>query len=297
MHSNNNINGLECEGKRPPEHVYFETTSVGYDYFKTLNLVFKSGRAFSQNFPTDRSGYILNDVAVRLLNLENPVGKSLRVFSQGTGPIIGIVNSANYRSLHQLPRPRIYYFMEDNDEADIGGVILIKTTGQNVSQIIAKLETLWKNINDSIPFEYGFLDAAIGNQYQFERRVKTIFNYFTILALFVSVLGLFGLTLFSTERRTKEIGIRKTLGASVSAIVFTLTIEFTKWVLLANLIAWPIAWFAMNKWVQNFAYRIDISWWMFALAGGIALMIGLLTVRWQAIRAATAKPVDALRYE
>ena len=297
MHSDNNTNDLECDGKRPPKNVYFETTSVGYDYFKTLNLTFTSGRAFSQDFPTDRSGYVLNDEAVRLLNLENPVGKSFRLFSNRTGPIIGIVKSANYRSLHQLPRPRVYYFLEDNEDADVTGVVLIKITGKNISHTIATLETLWKSINNSVPFEYGFLDAAIDNQYQFEKRVKTIFNYFTILALFVSILGLFGLTLFSTERRTKEIGIRKTLGASVAAIVYTLSKEFTKWILLANLVAWPIAWYAMNKWLQNFAYRIEMSGWMFVLAGGVALVIALLTVSWQAARAALANPVEALRYE
>lgn len=297
MHSNNNINGLECEGKKPPKNVYFETTSVGYDYFKTLNLVFKTGRAFSPDFPTDRSGYVLNDEAVRALNLENPVGKSLKFFSGKTGFIIGVVKSANYRSLHQLPRPRVYNFQEDNADADVGGVVLIKTTGKNVSQTIAALETLWKDVNNSVPFEYGFLDAAIDNQYQFERRVRTIFNYFTILALFVSVLGLFGLTLFSTERRTKEVGIRKVLGASVPGIIYTLSKEFTKWILLANLVAWPIAYYAMNRWLQNFAYRIEMSWWMFVLAGGLALSVALLTVSWQAVRAATRNPVEALRYE
>ena len=297
VRSNNNINGLECDGNRPPENVYFETTSVGYDYFKTLNLSFKSGRAFSQEFPTDRSGYILNDEAVRLLNLENPVGKLLKFFSGNAGPIIGVVNNANFRSLHQLPRPRVYYFMEDYEEADIDGVVLIKTTGTNVSQTIATIETFWKAINDSVPFEYGFLDAAIENQYQFEKRVKIIFNYFTFFALFVSILGLFGRALFSTERRIKEIGIRKVLGASVLRVVFMLTKDFTRWVIIANLIAWPIAWYAMHKWLENFAYRIDLTIWPFLLSGLLALIIALLTVSWQAIRAATANPVEALKYE
>ena len=297
IRSNNNINGLECNGNRPPKNVYFETTSVGYDYFKTLNLSFKSGRAFSQDFPTDCSGYILNDEAVRLLNLENPVGKSLKFLNGKTGPIIGVVKSANYRSLHQLPRPRVYYFLENYDDADIDGVVLIKTTGKNVSQTIAVIETFWKTINDSVPFEYGFLDAAIDNQYKFEKRVKTIFHHFTILALFISVLGLFGLALFSTERRIKEIGIRKVLGASVSEVVFMLTKDFTRWVIVANLIAWPVAWYAMNKWLQNFAYRIDLTIWPFIFSGILVLVVSAMTVSVQAIRAATANPIKALKYE
>ncbi len=296
IESMNNTSDLECEGKRPGANVFFETTSVGYDYFKTLNLTFISGRPFSSEFPTDSFAYILNDEAVRLLDLKDPVGKQLRLY-KNRGPVIGIVRSANFRSLRQLPRPRIYYFMKDYDEADISGVVLIKITGKNIQQTIDKLENLWKTINQSVPFEYGFLDKAIDNQYQFEKRVRTIFNYFTILVILISILGLFGLALFSTKQRTKEIGIRKANGAKTSEIMLLLSRNFTIWIVLAFAIASPVAWLAMNKWLQNFAYKTNLSWWIFIAAGAIAFVVALLTVSWQSWRAASRNPVEALRYE
>lgn len=296
VESMNNTSDFECDGKKTGKNIYFETASIGYDYFKTLNLTFKSGRAFSKVFPTDSSAFILNDEAVRLLELKDPVGKQLRLY-RNRGQIMGVVQSAQFRSLHQLPRPRIYYFMQDYEEADITGVVLIKISGINIQQTISKIENLWKTINQSVPFEYGFLDEAIDNQYQFERKVNTIFNYFTILVIVVSVLGLFGLALYSTRQRTKEIGIRKANGAKNMEILLMLSKDFTKWVLLAFTIACPIAWFAMNKWLQNFAFRTRLSWWVFLAAGVTALIVALLTVSWQSWRAAGRNPVEALRYE
>ena len=296
IESMNNTSDLECDGRKPRPNVFFETTSVGYDYFKTLNLIFKSGRAFSNEFSTDSTAYILNEEAVRLLELKRPVGKQLRLY-HNTGPVIGIIRSANFRSLHQLPRPRIYYFMKDKDEADISGVVLIKISGINIQQTAARLENLWKNINQTVPFEYGYLDKAIDNQYKFERRVNTIFNYFTIIVIMISVLGLFGLALYSVKQRTKEIGIRKVNGAKTAQIMLMLSKEFTTWVLLAFIISCPVAWYFMNKWLQNFAYRTNLSWWIFALAGLLAYTIALLTVSWQSWRAASRNPVEALRYE
>ena len=149
----------------------------------------------------------------------------------------------------------------------------------------------------SAPFEYSFLDETIENQYRAEIRISALLKVFTVLAVFLSCLGLFGLTSFMAEQRTREIGVRKVLGASILGLVVLLSKEFTKWVLIANIIAWPIAYLLMNKWLQDFANRIDISLFVFLFAGSIALFIALLTVSWQAIRAATANPVEALRYE
>jgi len=159
------------------------------------------------------------------------------------------------------------------------------------------MKKTWQMFAPNHPFEYSFLDEEFENWYRTEQRLEKIFSYFTFLAIFISCLGLLGLASFTAERRTKEIGVRKVLGASVAGIVRLLTTTFIKWVLLANIIAWPIAWYAMNKWLQNFAYRINMTWWMFVLAGTLALTIALLTVSYQAVRAAMANPVESLRYE
>jgi putative ABC transport system permease protein len=155
----------------------------------------------------------------------------------------------------------------------------------------------WVEINPGIPFDYFFLNDAINTRYQAEQRMGTLFQYFTVLAIFIACLGLYGLSAFAAERKIKEIGIRKVLGASVPNITLMLSKEFLKWVALANLVAWPIAWYVMNRWLQNFAYRISINWWIFTAAGMSAFIIALVTVGFKAIRAAAANPVDALRYE
>jgi putative ABC transport system permease protein len=159
------------------------------------------------------------------------------------------------------------------------------------------IEQKVKEIVPDDPFEYRFLDEVIDNQYKTEQRTDKLATLVAVLSIFISCLGLFGLASFSSQQRTKEIGIRKVLGASIAGVLVMLTKDFTKWVLVANILAWPIAWYAVNKWLQNFAYRVEVSWWVFVLAGGLTLVIALLTVSWQAIRAATANPVEALRYE
>ncbi|UCE42380.1 MAG: hypothetical protein JSV17_05300, partial [Candidatus Aminicenantes bacterium] len=159
------------------------------------------------------------------------------------------------------------------------------------------IEKVWKKHSDGYPFEYYFLDEAYDNLYKSELRLNTFFRLFTLIAIFISSLGLFGLASFTAERRTKEIGIRKVLGASIPSIVFYISKGFTKWVLLANIIAWPVAYSFMNKWLQNFAYRIDLNVWIFILSGLAIFCIALLTVSYQSIKAATANPVDSLRYE
>lgn len=155
----------------------------------------------------------------------------------------------------------------------------------------------WKTLSPDYPFEYHFLDESYEQLYESERKTGTIFNFFSLVALFIACLGLYGLASFSAEQRTKEIGVRKVLGASVAEVVFLLSKEFTKWVLMANIIAWPVAYYFMNKWLEDFAYRIDITLWVFVLSGGIALLIALVTVSYQAIKAALANPVESLRYE
>jgi putative ABC transport system permease protein len=175
--------------------------------------------------------------------------------------------------------------------------IFIRVGSNNISSTINFIESAWKKELPDRPFSFNFLEETISNQYKSEQQLETIINYFAMFAIFISSLGLFGLVFFMTEKRKKEIGIRKVLGASIPGIIFMLSKDFTKWILTANIIAWPIAYYFMNKWLEDFAYRIEISWWMFALAGGIALVIALATVSIQAIKAAAANPVESLRYE
>lgn len=173
----------------------------------------------------------------------------------------------------------------------------LKISEQNIQQTISQIKNRWDEIFPNHPFEYNFLNEVFNSQYKADQQFGRVFGLFTFLAIAISCLGLFGLASYTNLQRRKEIGIRKVVGASLQNILVMLVRDFTKWVLLANLFAWPIAYYFMNKWLQNFAYHIDMSWWVFVLAGGIALVIALATVSYQAIRSATANPVEALRYE
>ncbi len=176
-------------------------------------------------------------------------------------------------------------------------LIKIKNEKQNLGETLATLNTIWNEVNPNSPFEFHFYDETLERRYKSEIRTSELFNYFAILAIFISCLGLFGLASYTAEQRTKEIGIRKVLGASNVTIIKLLTKEYTKWVIIANVIAWPAAWYLMNKWLQNFSYRISIDWKTFLLSGLIAFVIAFLTVSIQSIRTATKDPVNCLRYE
>jgi putative ABC transport system permease protein len=272
-------------------------TKVTPDYFSTMNIDLKEGRYFSEEFATDKdAAFILNEAAVDYLEFESPIGKEIRTGGR-SGEIVGVVKNAHFKSLHHKIEPLIFMELNDYKSIDLFGVVLVKFSSNNIAQLLAAIKNIWREYNPNLPFEYHFLDQTIDQQYGFERRLSCIFTWFSLLAIFISCLGLFGLAAFVATSRTKEIGIRKVLGSTVSSIVALLSQSFTAWVLIANLIAWPIAWYAMNKWLQNFAYRINLTVWPFISAGFAALAIALLTVSWQAIRAATANPVEALRYE
>ncbi len=294
-----NTSLLLWEGK-PPERDYpVETNAVDYDYFDLLNVEFVAGRNFSRQHGTDAtSAFILNEEAAQMLGVDSPVGKKIRV-GQKAGMIIGVARNAHFKSMRQKIAPQVFHVLTDYDSelVNLFGIVMVKVRGNNIPQALARVASVWKKVNPNFPFEYHFLDETYGRLYNQEQRTCTLFNYFTVLALVVSCLGLFGLAAFVAENRTKEIGIRKALGASVAGLVGLLSRDFVKLVLLANLLAWPVAYFAAHNWLADFAYRIDLGWWMFALAGGIALLIALLTVSTQALKAALANPVEALRYE
>ena len=210
-----------------------------------------------------------------------------------------MVKNAHFRSRQYEIVPEFYRLIPDYTigELNLFGVIFIKLRGGNIKEGISAVEDMWKRVNPNYPFEYHFFDAELDGFYRGEMKMRIISDYFSLLAILISCLGLFGLASFMAERRTKEIGVRKVLGASMGHIVRLLSREFIVWVVVANLIAWPAAYLALHSWLQNYAYRIRMEWWVFLLSGMLALMIAFLTVSYQALKSARTDPVEALRNE
>ncbi|GAB4018369.1 ABC transporter permease [Spirosoma koreense] len=267
---------------------------VDYDYLRTLGIQVVQGRNFSRDFPTDSlSGVLINESAVRELGWKgtNPIGKSVVRSGNHEFKIIGVVKDFNYVSVKQKVAP-IMLMMGRS-----AGGIVIKINTSDVAGFLADLKRQWEAFNPNGPLEYHFLDDQFAAFYAGEQRTQHLFSAFALLAVIIASLGLFALSAFVIEQRTKEIGIRKVMGASVPGIVQLLVKDFVKLVLIAVLIASPIAWYAMHQWLQDFAYRIDVEWWMFGLSGLMALTIALLTVGYRSIKAALMNPVKSLRSE
>lgn len=281
---------VEWEGKTPDQNINFNISLVDPDYLETLNLELIQGRNFSYEFSTDTSNYILNEEAVRQMGLDSPIGKWLEFGEKGQ--IIGIVKNYHYMPFTYEIEPLILYY-----NPSYFRYTMLRISGNNIPQTLGFLENIWGKFAPEFPFEYHFLDEDYERIYRTEQRLGELFRYFTFLAILISCLGLFGLASFMAEQRTKEIGIRKVLGATVSSVAFLLSREYTKWVLMANVLAWPIAYLAMHKWLEGFAYRVDMSAITFLLAGLLTLLIALFTVSYQAIKASITNPVEALRHE
>ena len=280
------------EGQDPDEEILFRGLRIGDDFFETLGMRIVAGRHFSKKFPADKAeAVIVNEAAVKAMRMDSPVGQLLTKGDRQYR-IVGVVKDYHFRSLHHKIEPVILLYRED-----AGGILAVKLRPGDISGTITFIENLWKKFEPDFPVIYGFIDELLTDWYISEKRIEIIFKYFSFLAMFIAGLGLFGLASFITEQRIKEIGIRKALGASIANIVVLLTKEFTKWVLAANLIAWPMAYIAMNYWLQNFAYRITLTPWPFLFAAALAFIIALLTVIYQTVKAARANPVEALRYE
>jgi ABC-type antimicrobial peptide transport system permease subunit len=287
----------DWEGRKEGQQVDIILNLVDYDFIPMLGLEFVEGRNFSKEYSTDTSkAYILTEEAIRKMGITDPVGKRFS-YGKREGTIIGVLKNVHFRSLHAEIEPHVFFFLRDAGGATQYGVVLIKISGSNTEEALAKIRGAWETINPNSPFEYHFLDQTYDNLYSKEKKIGTILNAFTLFAILISCLGLFGLASFLTEQRTSEIGIRKVLGASESGIVFLLSKQFTKWVLIANLFAWPAAYFVMNEWLKSFAYRISLDLWVFMFSGMLAAVIAALTVSFQAFRAARANPIDSLRYE
>ncbi|MBS1947254.1 MAG: ABC transporter permease [Bacteroidetes bacterium] len=282
----------------PKNALSMQSWVVDYDYINTMDMQIVKGRNFSKNFGTDSTAVILNETAARVLGYEDPVGKKLYQDYQdqnGTRKIvlnvIGVVKDFHFESLRQNIFPLGLRLGHNNS------IISFKISGTNVKPLISQIQNKWKALAPGMPFSYRFMDEAFTNMYRAEQRVEQVSITFAILAILIACLGLFGLVTYMAEQRTKEIGVRKVLGATVPNLVAMLSKDFLKLVGIASLIAFPVAWWAMHKWLQDFAYRINIEWWVFLLAAFIALFIALLTVSVQAIKAAIANPVKSLRTE
>jgi len=289
--------GYDWEGREKDQEVDIILNLVDYDFIPMLGLELVEGRNFSKEYSTDATqAYILNEEAIKQMGMQNPVGKQFS-YGQRKGTIIGVLKNAHFRSLHVKIEPHVLFFLDDVSVATEYGVVLIKVNSDKTVEALATIKGVWKEFNPITPFEYHFLDQKYDSLYRKEQKIGTILNAFTLFAIIISCLGLFGLASFLTEQRTREIGIRKVLGASESSIVFLLSKQFTKWVLISNIFAWPAAYIIMNEWLKSFAYRINIGIWAFVLSGMLAVGIALITVSYQAIRAAWANPVDSLRYE
>jgi ABC-type antimicrobial peptide transport system permease subunit len=289
-----NVNiGLDWEGKDPEDPGRMNVLSVDDDFLDTFQMELVEGRGFEKEFTANRVNVILNESALEKTGIESPVGKRF-VFDEERGEIIGIVKNFHFRSLHSEIGPLVII----RDPSQYGYICLkTKASEKSISSTIAHIRNTWNTFSPGYEFTYGFLDEHFENMYSSEQRLGKIFNHFTFLAFFISCLGLLGLAAFMAERRTKEIGIRKVMGASHSSIIKLLNKEYAVLLIIANVVAWPVAYFAMHKWLQNFAFRAQIHIGIFILSGSLTVLIAFLTVSVQAVRAAKSDPTKSLRGE
>lgn len=280
------------EGKHPDDNPFFYRLNVDYDFMDIYGLEMVQGRKFSRELGDLGNAYILNEAAVKRLGFEEPIGQAFG-FWKITGTVIGVVKDFHFESLHKPITPLgIGVYDRENFY-----LLSVKIKSENMRSTIAYIEDIWKKLMHRYPFEYEFIDEQVGAMYKSEQRMTQSFNYFTLIAIFIACLGLFGLASFIAEQKTKEIGIRKVLGATAAKIIVLLTKEFILLVALANLIAWPLAWYGMNKWLESFAYRINLDVTFFILAAVSAFLIAMASVSSQFAKATRSNPVDSLRYE
>ncbi len=292
-------NVFKPEGNSSNDAQDIRTLACDMNFAKTYGINMTEGRFFSKEHPSDSSAVVLNEAAVKALRLKDPVGKVIQNMpglnrTVQKYVIIGVTNDFNYQSLKEKVQPLILLLFH---QGGFGKFTAVRITSGNVHETIQFLEDTWKKYAGNEAFDYNFLDQNLQHLYMADIRTSRIAAVFSIIAIFIACLGLLGLAAFITEQRTKEIGIRKVLGASVPEVIALLSMQFVKWVVIANVIAWPLAYFTMNKWLQNFAYKTSIGFWVFAISGVAALVIALLTVSAHAVKAATANPIKSLRYE
>ena len=289
------------ENKDPKQQNIFSQLWVDEHFIQTFGMHLAYGRFFSKAFRGDDSNYVLNETALRIMKMDpaHAIGKRITL-NERTGQIIGVVKDFNFKPVQQPIDPLI---MGNGSSGSLhnldnnGGYLVMRTSAANVQATIAIAKKTFDAVYNEMPFSYGFINEDISKLYLAEQRMGKLFNVFSVLSVIVSCLGLFGLATFATQKRIKEIGVRKVLGASTAGIVGLLSKDFVRLVAFALLIAFPAAWFVMNKWLENFVYRISISWWMFAVAGAIAIVIAFITVGYQSFKAASSNPTQSLTRE
>lgn len=285
-----NNSGWSWPGKNSEDHVVFQSPRMGYGAIETLGMELVAGRTFSKEFNDDYDKIILNESALELMGLENPIGTLLQK-GESKQEIVGIVKDFQYGSLHKKVEPLIMRFRP------YGNNVMVRIAPGTEKETLSKMEAIYMKFNPGYAFDYSFLDSDYNDLYAAESKVADLSDFFAALAVIISCLGLFGLAMFTAERRAKEIGIRKILGSSVFGIVKMLSSEFGKMVVFASLIAFPIGYWLCSSWLNNFGYAIELKWWFFGVAGLATLLFAMITVGWQCFRAATANPINALKTE
>ncbi|MDG6998602.1 MAG: FtsX-like permease family protein, partial [Nitrososphaerota archaeon] len=287
--------GMPLEYNGTVTRADFHSVPASGDFITLMGMKIIEGRNFIDKDSNDLGDVIVNQAFVKKFGLSNPLDGKLTGFGEDKGKIVGVVKDFNFESLRSPIEPLAFFNMPDY----IGyGVIKAKSASYvGISSEIKEIKTVWKEIAPDFPMEYHFLDQALERQYRAEEQFEAAFFWFSLFAIFIACLGLFGLTAYTVEQRTKEISVRKILGATTTGITFMLSKQFVTLVLMSNIVAWPVAYYVTNNWLRNFAYRINISPWTFVLSGATALVIALATISFHAIKAATANPVESLRYE
>ena len=290
IHFQGFVGSAYWDGKDPKQNSIMHPIVVDRDLVSFFKMKLVAGTSFTGS-PMDTAHFILNEAAIKEMGIKDPIGKCFGM-SDASGTIIGVVRDFHYASMKEKIAPSIFWY-----RPQYLNKIYIKTTATDAPKVLAAAEKQFKQYNGQYPFGYAFLDDMFDNLYQSEQREGTLFTDFAAIAIFISCLGLLGLAAYTAQVRTREIGVRKVLGASVGGIVQLLAKDFIKLVLISILIASPLAWYFMHKWLQDFAYKINIGWWVFALAGTMAIVVAFITISFQAIKAALANPVKSLRSE
>ena len=288
---NNGSYGVEWEGKDPNDKTEFEVVAVDYGMLEALGISMEKGRSFARNFGSDSTKIIFNEAAMRFMGLKDPVGKKVKFWDKEM-EIAGVTKDFHFQSLHEKVKPMLFYLAPDNTWRFMAKIEVGKD-----QVVIDRLRQLYRQFNPGYTFEYTFLDADYQILYVAEQRVAVLSRYFAGLAILISCLGLFGLAAFTADRRKKEIGIRKVLGASARSVVFLLSKDFLKLTLIAIILAFPLAWWMASQWLNSFAYRICLGSDIFLVAGCSIILVTLMTVSFQAIKAALSNPVTSLKAE
>ncbi|MEO1022130.1 MAG: ABC transporter permease [Bacteroidota bacterium] len=287
---NSSTTGLDWPGKQSDARIEFEFFGVEYGLIETVGMELVEGRAFSTEFGSDSTKIILNETAVKVMGLENPIGETITLWDEDY-EIIGITEDVHFQSFRTQVGPSFFRLIDWNWRA------FARIESNDISNTLAQIEDVYKQFNREYPFEYRFMNQDYANMYRAEMRVGALSRYFAIIAIFISCLGLFGLSAFTAEQRAKEIGVRKILGASMRSLVVLLSTDYTKLVLIAIAISTPISWYLMNLWMADFAYKAGVNWWIFLISGCAALCITWLTVSFQSLKAAIVNPVNSLKTE